>query len=107
MSTIPDGIDDTTSPRVKACSECYPHPIHAANLCEYCLCSRNMDPDNRPVTSGGELLKMAETLDAMDTDVTSWEAGFLDSTLKALRAGWTITAKQEHVLRDMHAKYIE
>jgi len=53
-----------------------------------------------------EHLEMAEEIDRMERDVTSWEADFLDSILKRLRNKIPLTPKQAEVLEGMHEKYI-
>ena len=51
-------------------------------------------------------LDQAEALDHMeDVDVTSWEAEFLDSVLKQLRAGRALSQKQIDVLNRMSSQY--
>ena len=51
-------------------------------------------------------LDQAEALDHMeDVDVTSWEAEFLDSVLKQLRAGRALSQKQIDVLNRMSNQY--
>ena len=51
-------------------------------------------------------LDQAEALDRMeDVDVTSWEAEFLDSVLKQLRAGRALSQKQIDVLNRMSSQY--
>lgn len=49
---------------------------------------------------------MARELDEMEEDVTSWEADFLDSILKALHHGRTLSPKQAERLEEMHEKYL-
>lgn len=51
-------------------------------------------------------LLIAQELDRMERDVTSWEAGFLESVLKRLNRGNAITDKQVNVLNRMHEKYL-
>ena len=56
-----------------------------------------------------ELLEMAEELDGMDCDVSSWEANFLQEMLNKLRAGKTLTigeGSQEAKLREIYEKYM-
>jgi len=49
-----------------------------------------------------DLLGMCHDLDAPDAvRMTNWEATFLDSVLKLLEAGKSITAKQEKTLVDL------
>lgn len=50
-------------------------------------------------------LAQVEALDQMETEVTSWEAGFLDSALKQLRAGRALSQKQIEVLNRMSDQY--
>lgn len=51
-------------------------------------------------------LAMAEALDRMERDVTSWEADFLDSILKQLREEKrALTQKQIDVLNRMCSEY--
>lgn len=50
-------------------------------------------------------LETAEALDGMEEDVTEWEAGFLDSILKQLRAGRALSQKQIDTLCRMSDKY--
>lgn len=52
-------------------------------------------------------LEMAEELDAMERDVSSWEAEFLESILKQLREARPLTPKQEDKLEEMYRNYIE
>lgn len=51
-------------------------------------------------------LEMAQALDSMERDVTSWEAGLLDSVLKRLRAGHPLSPKQTASLEGMYQKYL-
>lgn len=54
-----------------------------------------------------EALELAEELDNMERDVTTWEADFLESILKRLREdGSELTPKQEYQLRRMEEKYL-
>lgn len=51
-------------------------------------------------------LAQAQALDGMeDVDVTSWEADFLDSVLKQLKAGRPLSQKQIDVLNRMSDQY--
>lgn len=47
-------------------------------------------------------LDLAEELDEGDFDVTSWEAGFLNTVLKQTH----ISVKQAEVLDEMNEKYL-
>jgi hypothetical protein len=49
---------------------------------------------------------MARELDSMDRDVTSWEANFLESVMKALRAGRALSDRQKEKLDEMWDKYL-
>lgn len=40
-----------------------------------------------------EYLEMAQEIDGMDRDVTTWEADFIDSVLSRLRGGGGISVK--------------
>ncbi len=53
-----------------------------------------------------EHLEMAEELDSMALDVTSWEAEFLESVLGLLREGSPLSPKQAKTLKGMYAKYL-
>ena len=56
-----------------------------------------------------ELLEMAEELDGMDRNVSSWEANFLQDMLNKLRAGEALTIgedSQEAKLREIYEKYL-
>lgn len=50
-------------------------------------------------------LEMAQALDSMERDVTSWEADFIESVLKRLKAGRPLSPKQAESLEGMHRKY--
>lgn len=50
-------------------------------------------------------LAQTKALDEMETDVTSWEADFLDSCLKQLKAGRALSQKQIEVLNRMSDQY--
>lgn len=50
-------------------------------------------------------LAQAKALDEMEVDVTSWEAGFLDSIMKQLRAGRALSQKQIETLNRMSDQY--
>jgi hypothetical protein len=50
-------------------------------------------------------LELVRELDRMDVDVTSWEAGFLDSVLKQLEARTPLTTNQLAVVRKMIKTY--
>lgn len=50
-------------------------------------------------------LAQAKALDEMEVDVTSWEAGFLESCLKQLQAGRALSQKQIEVLNRMSDQY--
>lgn len=50
-------------------------------------------------------LAQVKALDEMDRDVTSWEAGFLDSVLKQLKVGRPLSQKQIETLNNMSTKY--
>lgn len=50
--------------------------------------------------------EMARELDAMERDVTSWEASFLESVLSVLAAGRRLSTKQAKTLEEMHEKYL-
>ncbi len=52
-----------------------------------------------------EYLEMAQDLDGMDEDVTSWEANFLDSILTHLRNGGRLSPNRVNSLKDMYEKY--
>jgi len=54
-----------------------------------------------------EALEIAEELDGMDRDVTSWEADFLANILPLLRQGRGVSEKQEAVLLKMKKKYLD
>lgn len=54
-----------------------------------------------------ELLDLAKDLDDMDRKVTTWESEFLDSVLRVLVAGGSLSAKQREILIDMETKYLE
>lgn len=49
---------------------------------------------------------MAEALDSMDRDVTSWEADFLNSTLEILRFGSTLSAGAAVKLKEIYDRYL-
>jgi hypothetical protein len=49
---------------------------------------------------------MAKELDSMDRDVTSWEADFLESVMKALRAGQPLSNGRKEKLEEMWDKYL-
>ncbi|MGH9391937.1 MAG: hypothetical protein ACRD1Z_20230 [Vicinamibacteria bacterium] len=51
-------------------------------------------------------LEMAQELDGMERDVTSWEAGFLDTVLKRLREGRVLTEGQAEKLEQIHREYL-
>ena len=53
-----------------------------------------------------DALDLAQQLDGLDRDVSSWEADFLSSILPRLRNGGTLTEKQEAVLLKMQDKYL-
>lgn len=53
------------------------------------------------------LLEMAEAIDKMDADCSTWEGEFLESVLRRLRAGQGLSEKQEETLRKIHSKYKE
>ena len=56
-----------------------------------------------------ELLEIAQEIDGMDRDVTSWEASFLQEMLNKLRAGKTLTTgkgSQEAKLQEIYEKYL-
>lgn len=53
-----------------------------------------------------ELIAMATELDKMERSVSSWEAEFLDSTLKLLGDLQPLTLKQEKKLREIYARYL-
>ncbi len=50
-------------------------------------------------------LAQAKALDEMEVDVTSFEASFLDSVLKQLRAGRALSQKQIDLLNRMSNQY--
>ena len=50
-------------------------------------------------------LAQAKALDEMEVDVTSWEAGFLESCLRQLQAGRALSQKQIEVLNRMSDQY--
>lgn len=50
-------------------------------------------------------LAQVKALDEMETEVTSWEANFLDSCLKQLGAGRALSQKQIEVLNRMSDQY--
>ena len=50
-------------------------------------------------------LAQAKALDEMEVDVTSWEAGFLESCLRQLQAGRALSQKQIEVLNRMYDQY--
>ena len=50
-----------------------------------------------------DLIDLAEELDNMDKDVTSWEAGLLDTVLK--QGNW-VSDKQARILLKMEEKYL-
>ena len=54
-----------------------------------------------------EQLGIAEDLDGMEEDVTTWEATFLESVLVQLRAGRGLSDKQENTLLRMKLDYLE
>lgn len=54
-----------------------------------------------------EALELAQELDGMERDVTSWEADFLSSILPRLREGHGLSEKQEKVLLGMKKKYLD
>lgn len=64
-----------------------------------------------PVDALGALskrhLEMATELDQMEEDVTSWEAGFLDTVLKRLRSGQALTTGQATKLEEIHEEHLE
>jgi hypothetical protein len=49
---------------------------------------------------------MARELDSMERDVTSWEANFIESVLKALRSGKSLSNPQKEKLEEMWDKYL-
>lgn len=51
-------------------------------------------------------LEMAEELDGMERDVTSWEADFLEKILEILRFGLQLSPKQADTLEKMHERYL-
>ena len=51
-------------------------------------------------------LEVAQKIDGLEQDVTSWEADYLDSILKRLRSGVKLTEKQFQVLEGMAEKYL-
>lgn len=53
-----------------------------------------------------DALEKAESLDAMERDVSSKEADFLENVLKRLRAGGSLTPKQLKSLDEMYVKYL-
>lgn len=50
-------------------------------------------------------LSQVQALDRMEVDVTSWEAGFLESCLKQLQVGRALSQKQIEVLNRMSDQY--
>lgn len=50
-------------------------------------------------------LDVAKELDAMETDVTSWEASFLESIIKQLEGRTPLSQKQIDVLHRMCEAY--
>lgn len=52
-----------------------------------------------------EHLELAKELDGMEREISSWEVDFLENVLKRLRAGRSLSAKQQAALMEMHAKY--
>jgi len=54
-----------------------------------------------------EALELAQELDGMERDVTSWEADFLASVLPLLREGRGLSEKQEAVLLKMKKTYLD
>lgn len=54
----------------------------------------------------GNHAELAKELDHMEEDVTSHEADLLDSVLKILRGGGTLSPKQAEHLEGMHKKYL-
>lgn len=54
-----------------------------------------------------EALDIAQELDGMDREVSSWEADFLSSVLPRLRDGRGLSEKQEAVLLKMEEKYLK
>ena len=52
------------------------------------------------------LREMAEALNDMERDMTSWEADFHDCVLKKLRAKEPLTSKEDAKLREIYEKYL-
>jgi hypothetical protein len=59
-----------------------------------------------PERKRGNHENLAKDLDHMEEDVTPWEADFLDSILKILSRGGTLSPKQAERLEGMHEKYL-
>ena len=51
------------------------------------------------------LLEIAEQLDGMEQDVTTWEAAFLDTVLQTLREGRQLSPKQIEKLKEVFVNY--
>lgn len=52
-------------------------------------------------------LEMAEALDSMERNVSSWEADFLESVLKRLKDdGRTLSEKQATKLKELYERYL-
>ena len=43
--------NDPTLQDPRICSNCYPHPSHAAGSCEYCNCGRTVEPSTGPLVA--------------------------------------------------------
>lgn len=69
--------------------------------------SFSVDPKDALRNKSKLHLEMAEELDRMERDVTSWEAEFLDSILKRLRSGTALTERQAKTLQEMRWKYTD
>ena len=60
------------------------------------------DAEERPTPA-----EMAKALDGMDRDLPTWEANFLDSILKRLGRGGTLTQLQTSKLVEIWRKYFD